>query len=68
MNRAFTPRAIADMRPRVEASVQELLDAAGDGPLEVMSALAEPMVVTTVLEHPGVPDDDRPRYASGPGP
>ena len=61
VNRAFTPRAIADMRPRVEASVQELLDAAGDGPLEVMSALAEPMVVTTVLEHLGVPQDDRPQ-------
>jgi cytochrome P450 len=61
VNRAFTPRAIAGMRPVVEAAVASLLDAATDGPIEVMSTLAEPLVVTVVLEHLGIPEDDRAR-------
>ncbi len=61
VNRAFTPRAIADMRPKVAASVEALLGAAPDGPLEVMHALAEPLAVNVVLEHMGVPEADRER-------
>ena len=44
VNRAFVPRAIEEMRPRIAAVVESLLVEAGDGPLEVMSALAEPLV------------------------
>jgi cytochrome P450 len=59
VNRAFVPRAIEAMRPRIAAKVAALLDEAGDGPLEVMSALAEPLVARVVLDHIGVPDDDQ---------
>ncbi|MEO9256377.1 MAG: cytochrome P450 [Tepidiformaceae bacterium] len=59
VNRAFTPRVIADMRPVIEATVEDVLGQAPDGPLEVMSDFAEPLAVTTVLEHLGVPPEDR---------
>lgn len=59
VNRAFVPRAIEEMRPRIAAKVAALLDEAGDGPLEVMSALSEPLVARVVLDHIGVPDDDQ---------
>lgn len=56
VNRAFTPRAIEGMRPVVEEMVEGLLgDAEAGKPFEVMSRLAEPLVVATVLEHLGVP-------------
>jgi cytochrome P450 len=59
VNRAVTPRVIADMRPAIEATVEGLLDEAPEGPLNVMSDFAEPLAVTIVLEHLGVPRDDR---------
>lgn len=59
VNRAFTPRVIADMRPGIESTIEGLLNEAPDGPLEVMSAFAEPLAVTIVLEHLGVPPQDR---------
>jgi cytochrome P450 len=59
VNRAFTPRAIAAMRPVVESAIEELLESAGGDTLDVMRELAEPLVVTIVLEHLGVPADDR---------
>jgi cytochrome P450 len=59
VNRAFVPRVIEDMRPAIEMAVDSLLDQAGDGPIEIMSAVAEPLAVTVVLEHLGVPEADR---------
>lgn len=58
VNKAFTPRAIEAQRPIVTGRVRELLGLVPrDEPLEVVSRLAEPLVVTTVLDYLGFPPD-----------
>lgn len=59
VNRAFTPRAIAAMRPTIDAEIAQLLDALPPGPFDVMAALAEPLVPSMVLSHLGIPRDSR---------
>jgi cytochrome P450 len=64
VNRAFTPRAVAGLRPFIESTVKDLLDGADGGePFEVMAGLAEPLPVAVVLELMQVPADDRERLA-----
>jgi len=58
LNRAFTPRLIHELRPRVEALVAELLDAAGDE-IDLMSALATPLPVMVIGDMLGLPASDR---------
>ena len=60
VTRAFTPRTVATLRPRVVALVDQLLDAFGAGDVEVMDALAFPLPVTVIGEMLGVPAEDRP--------
>lgn len=59
--RAFTPRTVESLRPRIVALVDELLDAiaAADGEVDVMDALAFPLPVTVIGEMLGVPREDR---------
>lgn len=57
VSRAFTPRALEAMRPRVEELVQAELAGAGDT-IEVVNGLAAPLVTTTILEQLGVPTED----------
>ncbi len=57
VSRAFTPRALEAMRPRVEELVAHHLADAGDT-FEVVNGLAAPLVVTTILEQLGVPAAD----------
>ena len=59
VNRAFTPRTVASRKPGIEARIAHLLDQAPAGPLEVMSALAEPLAPSTILAHLGIPDDEQ---------
>ncbi len=59
VNRAFTPRAIAAMRPVVDEAIAELLDALVPGPFDVMSMLAEPLAPAMVLAHLGIPEESR---------
>lgn len=59
VNRGFTPRVIEAMRPSIERAVEAILeDVPADRPFEVMSGLAEPLAVSTVLEHLGIPRQD----------
>ncbi len=56
VNRAFTPRMIAAMRARIEQTVDELMDSwPGGRPIDVVPNLCEPVAITTVLAHLGVP-------------
>lgn len=56
VNRAFTPRVIARMRSHIEQTVDELMDSwPGDRPIDVVPNLCEPVAITTVLAHLGVP-------------
>ena len=56
VQKAFTPRTIEALRPRVEQLVSEALDrAAASGTIELMSALANPLPATIIMEMLGVP-------------
>ncbi len=62
LNRAFTPRAVAGLRPFIERTVGELLDRAERGqPFELMAGLTEPLPVAVVMEMMRVPAEDRGR-------
>ncbi|MBO9542550.1 cytochrome P450 [bacterium] len=63
ISKAFTPRAINDMVPRIEALTRELLDAIEEGGrLELVNDLAHPLPVIVIAEMLGVPPADRPQY------
>jgi hypothetical protein len=63
VTKAFTPRAIAALEPRIEKLVAELLDAApSGGELDVMRQLADPLPVTVIAELLGVPREDLARF------
>jgi cytochrome P450 len=59
VSKAFTPRAVEDMRPRIAAIVDGLLDAVEpDGGADLVEALAFPLPVTVISEMLGVPAAD----------
>lgn len=61
VSRAFTPRRVEDLRPRVAELVEHSLDRlteAGTG--DVMELLAEPLPVSVISEMLGVPQTDWP--------
>jgi hypothetical protein len=63
VSKAFTPRRIEALRPRVEAIVDELLDAvAARGEMELVRDLAHPLPVIVIAELLGVPLEDRERF------
>ncbi|MGW7464642.1 cytochrome P450 family protein [Streptomyces xantholiticus] len=59
--KAFTPRRVAALRPRISAVNGELLDAMADGPAEtdLIEAFAFPLSVTVICELIGIPVGDR---------
>ena len=66
---AFTPRRVEQLRPRVHAIVDELLDAiAAAGPdatIDLVTAFAFPLPFTVICELLGVPEHDRAALGSG---
>jgi len=59
VSKAFTMRAVEDMRPRIAAIVDALLDdMASEGQADLVEALAFPLPVTVISEMLGVPADD----------
>lgn len=63
VNKAFTPRAVEAMRPRVQAIVDSLLDAAQErGGMDIIADLAYPLPVIVIAEMLGVPPEDRDRF------
>lgn len=60
VSKAFTPRRVERLRPRLEAMVEELLDRAGEaGEMEAVRDLAHPLPVNAIAELLGVPASDR---------
>ena len=60
VSRAFTPRTIETLRPRIQQLVDELLDRVQDaGAMDVIADLAAPLPVAVIGELLGVPVDDR---------
>jgi cytochrome P450 len=63
VTRAFTPRAVESLRPRVEAIVQELLDeVAAKGSMDIIQDLAYPLPVIVIAAMLGIPTEDRAKF------
>jgi Cytochrome P450 len=65
LSRAFTPRAVDRMRPRVAELADELLDgvlAAGTGRADLIHDYAYPLTASVIAEMLGVPRRDHPRF------
>jgi cytochrome P450 len=60
VQKAFTPRMVESLRPRVQALVDDALDAvAGRGEMDVVMDLAFPLPFTVISEMLGMPEADR---------
>jgi cytochrome P450 len=60
VSQAFTPRVIAELRPRIQAISDELLDAAaGRGELDAIEDLGMPLPILVIAELLGIPLEDR---------
>lgn len=60
VNRAFTPRAVSDLRPRVEQVVAEQLEEIrGRGSVDLIRDFAFPIPAVVIAEMMGVPADER---------
>ena len=63
VSKAFTPRAVERMRPRIEGVVVELANAlAGRREIELVRDFASPLPVTIIAEMLGIPVADRERF------
>ena len=63
VNKAFTPRVIENLRPRVQEIVDELVDAVqNEGGMNLMAAFAYPLPILVICEMLGVPSKDRPLF------
>jgi cytochrome P450 len=64
VSKAFTPRTVERLRPRVQELVDGILDRAADeGGLDVVADLGFELPVIVICEMLGVPLDDRPQFA-----
>ena len=65
VSRAFTPRVVEELRPRIVELVDQLLDEAeAAGELDVISGLGRPLPVAVIAEMLGVPAEDHDRFRS----
>ncbi len=63
VNRAFTPRSVDRLRPRIEALAQSLLaEQPAVGEWDLVSGLAQPLPVIVIAELLGIPPEDRARF------
>ncbi len=63
VSKAFTPRAVLDLRPRIQDIVDYLLAEAGErGEFDIIHDLAYPLPVIVIAEMLGVPPEDRHRF------
>lgn len=61
--KAFTPRMVERLRPRIEEIADELLDAvAADGRMELVDDFAFPLPIIVIAELLGIPAADRDRF------
>jgi pimeloyl-[acyl-carrier protein] synthase len=63
VSQAFTPRVVESLRPRIQALVDELIDAIeAAGETDLIRDLAYPLPVTVIAEMLGVPHDMRDQF------
>ena len=63
VTKAFTPRMVEQLRPRIQEIADELLDAVESrGEMELLGAYAFPLPITVIAELIGIPPADRDRF------
>jgi cytochrome P450 len=63
VNRAFTARTVARLRPRIEQITDRLLDDVADaGTVDLVDSFAFPLPITVICELLGVPDSDSDKF------
>ena len=63
VSKAFTPRAVENLKPRIQEIVDELLDEAEErGQMDLVTALGYPLPVIVIAEMLGVPAADRAKF------
>src|SRR5262249_13929072 len=63
VTKAFTPRMVEQLRPRIQAIADALLDAvAGRGEMDLIDDYAFPLPITVIAEMLGVPAADRNQF------
>ena len=63
VSKAFTPRMIEQLRPRIQEIADELLDPViPEGEMELVSTFAFPLPITVIAELLGVPSADRDQF------
>ncbi len=63
VSKAFTPRRVAELRPRIEAIVTALFDAVdGAGSFDLIDAVAAPLPAIVIAELLGVPAEDHRQF------
>ncbi|MEV4641692.1 cytochrome P450 [Actinoplanes sp. NPDC049548] len=65
VSQAFTPRRVADLRPRIQSTADALLDAlAGHSEADLVRDYAGPLPVAVISDLLGVPEADRHEFRS----
>ncbi len=63
VTKAFTPRRISDMRPRIQAIADELIDKVKDqSQMDLVDSYAFPLPITVIAELLGIPVEDRQKF------
>jgi cytochrome P450 len=63
VSKAFTPRMIEHLRPRIQEIADDLLDpVVANGEMELVSTFAFPLPITVIAELLGVPSADRDQF------
>ncbi|MEV0938798.1 cytochrome P450 family protein [Micromonospora wenchangensis] len=63
ISRAFLPAVVARLRPRIQAVVDDLIDAFPDGgEIDLVTAFALPLPLIVICEYLGIPVQDRPLF------
>ncbi|WP_437733996.1 cytochrome P450 [Sorangium sp. So ce1335] len=63
ISRAFTPRAVAELEPRIRALSRELLDRTIErGEMDLVEDYAVPLPLLVIAEMLGAPVEDQPRF------
>jgi cytochrome P450 len=63
VNKAFTPRIVRQLEPRMQEIARELVaDAVAKGEVDLVQGLTYPLPVTVIAEMIGVPKEDRARF------
>ena len=63
VSKAFTVRGVEDLRPRIQAIADELVDAVADrGRLDLLADIAYPLPTTVICEWLGIPREDQGQF------